>query len=223
MLQDVLSRSGPLEFFMALGVGSIALIPGFVAFPLASLLRENGASTPVLAAGCVACRCRSNGLAIGMSKLGKALSVANKSWPWIMMAVVIGLWGYGRIGGTFAFGLWAGESLYAFLIEMALVLPPMFLLAMVQAGPLYGALPVAVSLWRKGCAPRNVFIYLGAFAAMKIPMLTLEVAFLGWSFSLARTLITLPVFIVVGFVLEKLLPAGFQPPALSGFDAVASA
>jgi uncharacterized membrane protein YraQ (UPF0718 family) len=50
MLQHVLSGSGPLPFFTALGIGSIALMPGFIAYPLAGLLRQNGASTPVLAA-----------------------------------------------------------------------------------------------------------------------------------------------------------------------------
>lgn len=50
MLQHLLSGSGPLPFFTALGIGSIALMPGFIAYPLAGLLRQNGASTPVLAA-----------------------------------------------------------------------------------------------------------------------------------------------------------------------------
>ena len=50
MLQQVLAGSGPLPFFTALAIGSIALMPGFIAYPLAGLLRQNGASTPVLAA-----------------------------------------------------------------------------------------------------------------------------------------------------------------------------
>jgi uncharacterized membrane protein YraQ (UPF0718 family) len=50
MLQPVLSGAGPLPFLIALGVGSVALMPGFVAYPLAGLLRQSGASTPVLAA-----------------------------------------------------------------------------------------------------------------------------------------------------------------------------
>jgi len=62
--------------------------------------------------------------------------------------------------------------------------------------------------------PRNVFIYLGAFSAMKIPMLTFEVAFLGWRFSLARTLISIPVFIILAIVMERLLPADFRPAGL---------
>jgi len=183
-----------------------------------------------------------------MSERGKTISTVMAFLPWGMIAIVAGLWGYGRFGGGPDFGLRAGENLRDFLLEMALVLPPMFvlvglfevwvpravverhagrragvaaipwmvLLATVQAGPLYGAFPVAVSLWRKGCAPRNVFIYLGAFSAMKIPMLTFEVAFLGWSFSLSRTLITLPVFIVIGFVMERLLPADYSLPASEG-------
>lgn len=92
--------------------------------------------------------------------------------------------------------------------------PWMILLATLQAGPLYAAFPVAIGLWRKGCAPRNVFIYLGAFSALKIPMLTFEVAFLGWRFTLARTLISIPVFIALALAMERLLPGDFRPPAL---------
>ncbi len=98
----------------------------------------------------------------------------------------------------------------------ALAILWMVLLGTLQAGPLYGAFPVAVALWRKGTAPRNVFIYLGAFSALKIPMLTFEVAFLGWQFSLARTAVTLPVFIFLAYLLERLLPADVTIPAEEG-------
>ena len=76
------------------------------------------------------------------------------------------------------------------------------LLATLQAGPLYGAFPFAYILWKKGCSIRNVFIYLGAFATIKIPMITFEIGFLGLKFSLLRTLITLPLFILIGFLME---------------------
>ena len=66
----------------------------------------------------------------------------------------------------------------------------------------------------KGMAPRNVFIYLGAFSAAKIPMLTFEVAFLGWQFSLVRTAVTLPVFIALGYLLERLIPPDTHIPCL---------
>ena len=90
-------------------------------------------------------------------------------------------------------------------------IPWLVVLATLQAGPLYVAFPVAIALWRKGCTRRNVFIFLGAFSALKIPMLTFEVTFLGWQFSAARVLVTLPVFIALGFVLDWLLPAGPFP------------
>jgi hypothetical protein len=43
-------------------------------------------------------------------------------------------------------------------------------------------------------------------------MLTFEVAFLGWQFSLVRTAVTLPVFIALAYLLERLLPADVSIP-----------
>ena len=77
------------------------------------------------------------------------------------------------------------------------------LLATLQAGPLYGAFPVAHLLWKKGCSIRNVFIYLGAFTALKLPMVTFEISFLGLKFSLLRTIISIPVFVTIGFLMER--------------------
>jgi len=79
------------------------------------------------------------------------------------------------------------------------------LFAMLQVGPLYGAFPVAYIIWNKGASIRNVFIYLGAFTTLKIPMLSFEIGFLGLKFSLMRTLLSLPVFILIAIVMEKFL------------------
>ncbi len=79
------------------------------------------------------------------------------------------------------------------------------ILAMLQAGPLYGAFPVAYILWKKSCSIKNIFIYLGAFSTLKIPMLAFEIGFLGLKFSILRTLFTLPVFIVIGYLMEYYL------------------
>ncbi len=49
-LERWLGGGGLLPFVVALIVGSIALIPGFVAFPLAGVLKDHGATTAVLAA-----------------------------------------------------------------------------------------------------------------------------------------------------------------------------
>lgn len=81
----------------------------------------------------------------------------------------------------------------------------MVLLAMLQAGPLYGAFPVAFMLYRKGAGVRNIFIYLGAFTSMKLPMLGIEIGYLGIQFTLARTLVSIPLFIGIGYLMEAIL------------------
>ena len=76
------------------------------------------------------------------------------------------------------------------------------LLAMLQAGPLYGAFPVAYMLYKKGASIRNIFIYLGAFSSLKIPMLGMEIGYLGIQFTLIRTIVSLPLFIGIGYLME---------------------
>ncbi|MCF8226110.1 MAG: permease [Bacteroidales bacterium] len=78
------------------------------------------------------------------------------------------------------------------------------LLAFLQAGPLYAAFPVAYTLWKKGCSRFNIFLYLGAFSTMKIPMLMFEIGFLGVKFSLLRVSLTLPAVIAIAFILQFL-------------------
>jgi uncharacterized membrane protein YraQ (UPF0718 family) len=80
-----------------------------------------------------------------------------------------------------------------------------FLLSNLQGGTLYGAIPVAYLLWEKGASIRNIFIYLGMFCTLKIPMLMFEIGFLGWKFSLIRTLVTIPFIIGIAIVMEKYL------------------
>ena len=79
------------------------------------------------------------------------------------------------------------------------------ILSMAQAGPLYGAFPVTYLLWKKGTSVRNVFIYLGAFSTIKIPLIMFEIGFLGWKFSVIRTLVSLPFIIAIAIIMEKYL------------------
>ncbi|HVU99699.1 MAG TPA: permease [Puia sp.] len=79
------------------------------------------------------------------------------------------------------------------------------LLAMFQAGPLYTAFPTTYLLWKKGASVRNIFLYLGAFSTIKLPLLIFEVTFLGWKFSLIRNLVTFPMIFVVSFIMEKII------------------
>jgi len=77
------------------------------------------------------------------------------------------------------------------------------LLAFFQGGPLYVAFPLAHLLWKKGCSIRNVFVYIGTFSALKVPMFMFETSFLGWKFALLRAAISLPVFLLVAEVMTK--------------------
>lgn len=42
-------ESGPLGFVLAASIGSVVLLPGFIAYPLCSTLMKQGASVPVIA------------------------------------------------------------------------------------------------------------------------------------------------------------------------------
>lgn len=84
------------------------------------------------------------------------------------------------------------------------------LLAMLQAGPLYASFPIAYILSKKGASVRNIFTYIGAFSCMKLPLLTFEISFLGFKFMLLRTLFTLPLFILIGIIMEKLLGKNYR-------------
>lgn len=75
-------------------------------------------------------------------------------------------------------------------------------LAMLQAGPIYGAFPITYVLYKKGASPRNIFIYLGAFSSLKLPMLGMELNYLGPKFTLVHTLVSLPLFVMGGFLME---------------------
>jgi uncharacterized membrane protein YraQ (UPF0718 family) len=84
------------------------------------------------------------------------------------------------------------------------------LLAMLQAGPLYGAFPVAYILYKKGASVKNIFIYLGAFSSMKIPMMGIEMGYLGIKFTIIRTIISLPLFILIGYIMERVVGKNFE-------------
>lgn len=79
------------------------------------------------------------------------------------------------------------------------------LVATAAAGPLYAGFPVAYALMRKGCRMANVVIFLGTWATIKIPMLMMEIKFMGLPFALARLGLTLPTIILTGYLIEKVL------------------
>lgn len=54
------------------------------------------------------------------------------------------------------------------------------------AGPLYLAFPIAETLLRKGTGLFNVFLFVGAWSTLKIPMLMFEMQSLGLRFAFVR-------------------------------------
>jgi uncharacterized membrane protein YraQ (UPF0718 family) len=99
-----------------------------------------------------------------------------------------------------------------------------FALGTLPTGPLYVAFPMAGSLLRKGARISNMVIFLGSWAALKIPQLMVEIKFLGIAFTSLRFVLTLAALGLMGMLMEFLLrlkpdkawlentDAGRQPP-----------
>jgi uncharacterized membrane protein YraQ (UPF0718 family) len=64
---------------------------------------------------------------------------------------------------------------------------------------------MTATLVRKGASFTNMVIFLGSWAALKIPQLMVETKFLGVSFTLVRFVLTLAALILIGLVMETVL------------------
>lgn len=78
------------------------------------------------------------------------------------------------------------------------------LCGMVLIGPAYLIFPLLMTLHRQGARWAVVATILASYA-VKIQMIPLEVGFLGWRFSLARTLLTLAFAVPFGLAVEWLV------------------
>jgi len=80
-----------------------------------------------------------------------------------------------------------------------------FALGTLPTGPLYVAFPMTATLIRKGASVTNMVIFLGSWAALKIPQLMVEIKFLGVSFTLVRFVLTLIALMSIGLLMETIL------------------
>ncbi len=80
-----------------------------------------------------------------------------------------------------------------------------FFMGTLPTGPLYVAFPLTASLLKKGASITNMVIFLGSWAALKIPQLLVEMKFLGGLFTLLRFILTLIVIIIIGLIMELFL------------------
>jgi len=88
-----------------------------------------------------------------------------------------------------------------------------FVMGTIPTGPVYIAFPMAGSLMQKGARLSNVVIFIGAWAAIKMPQLIAEAQFLGPEFTALRFVLTLSAVIIIGHVIEKLVgPKDLPPP-----------
>ncbi len=79
-----------------------------------------------------------------------------------------------------------------------------FLMGTLPTGPLYVAFPMTASLLKKGASISNMVIFLGSWAALKIPQLLVEIKFLGGAFTTLRFGLTLTIIIIIGIIMEIL-------------------
>jgi len=79
------------------------------------------------------------------------------------------------------------------------------LLAGFSIGGLYVAFPLAETLHKKGASLEIIFAYLGFAGVCRIPMTIFEISFLGLPFTLIRLLITIPLFLLIGILMGKIL------------------
>ena len=93
--------------------------------------------------------------------------------------------------------LGSGSGIKGGAISMALGTLP--------TGPLYIAFPMTATLIRKGASITNMVIFLGSWAALKVPQLMIEIKFLGLEFTVLRFTFTLIALIIIGFLMEKIL------------------
>ncbi|MDY0236441.1 MAG: permease [Gudongella sp.] len=78
-------------------------------------------------------------------------------------------------------------------------------LGTLPTGPLYVAFPMTASLLRSGASVNNMVLFLGSWAALKIPQLMIEIKFLGLAFTLLRFTLTLLALILIGFLMDFVL------------------
>ncbi|MDZ7792752.1 MAG: permease [Spirochaetia bacterium] len=78
-----------------------------------------------------------------------------------------------------------------------------FLLGTLPTGPVYMAFPIARTLRDKGARVANFYIFLSAWACIKIPQELVELRFLGFEFMAYRLTFTIIMVSLLSFVVEK--------------------
>jgi len=78
-----------------------------------------------------------------------------------------------------------------------------FLLGTLPTGPVYMAFPIARTLRNKGARVANIYIFLSAWACIKIPQELVELRFLGAEFMAYRLIFTVIMVSLLSLLVEK--------------------
>lgn len=82
-------------------------------------------------------------------------------------------------------------------------------LGTLPTGPLYVAFPLTGSLLKKGASITNMVVFLGAWGALKIPQLMVEIKFVGLPFAALRFLLTFLFLIIIGLLMDFLIEKNY--------------
>ena len=82
-----------------------------------------------------------------------------------------------------------------------------YVMGTLPTGPVYVAFPVAAALMTKGARLRNVIVFLGVWAAAKLPQVLMEIKFLGVAFALTRHVLTVAVIVGIAWFMERRMDA----------------
>lgn len=88
----------------------------------------------------------------------------------------------------------------------------------ILVGPVYAVFPLLKAFREHGARPAVIITVITAWA-VKLPMVPLEVRFMGWQFSALRAVLTLVAAVLLGVVMEPLLKGAAEP----GMDGVREA
>ncbi|MFP4200437.1 MAG: permease [Clostridia bacterium] len=80
-----------------------------------------------------------------------------------------------------------------------------YVMGTLPTGPVYLAFPLAAVLLNKGARLRNVVVFLGIWAASKLPQILIEIKFLGLRFALTRHILTIAAIVCTGYIMEVLV------------------
>lgn len=186
-------------------IGSVTLIPGFLAFHLAALLLKNGAGAMQIGAFVSTLMTVGGDHAAGGNQVPRQEGGPSAQPDGLHLLVPR------RPGDRLGSVMKKKKPLrYLFPLLCALALSALLLadrphgLKAAQV-TLYGAFPVAAVFMRKGVKFTNLLIFLGAWSTTKIPMFQFELSSLGVGFALSRLLVNIPGIIGMAFLLRLTL------------------